>query len=282
MPRNGSKHRYSFAPNKLKLTLTLWRRWGPLPYYVIVFVIQTGSGFIANKYKAEVARKLANTVQIVAVSTQHAAVSWRNLLNASDGWKKQFFHDGEIENQTQTRKGEGSVPCRNQSHKSVKIPVFRGAETRGGMGGIYPPNNLTVSPPIIWVWPTSCIPPIILLLCASERRFPLEFGEKSVPHLVKTYFFWSSPELGEKKCSIFWWRPMFFFGLHLICSPEQNCGWGSSSPMSKIGRNCGKIANYPPPMRNKDRHPCLCRKICLLFLLNLCSSWLEKQKQTIF
>ena len=31
---------------------------------------------------------------------------------------------------------------------------------------------------------------------------------------------------GKKKCSIFW--KDLFFGLHLICSPEQNCGRGSS------------------------------------------------------
>ena len=58
--------------------------------------------------------------------------------------------------------------------------VYRGAETRGGWR-VYPPNNLTVSPPIIWVWSTSASPPIIWLWCASERRSPPEFGEKSVP-----------------------------------------------------------------------------------------------------
>ena len=42
--------------------------------------------------------------------------------------------------------------------------------------------------------------------CAFERRSPLELGEKSAPVLVKT----------------------FFFGLHLICSPEKNRGRGSS------------------------------------------------------
>ena len=75
-----------------------------------------------------------------------------------------------------------------------------------------------------------------------------------VPFLVKT-FFWSSPEFGEKKCSIF--GEDLFFALHLICSPNKNCGRGSSPPMSKIGQNWGKIANYPPPMLNKDLHPCL-------------------------
>ena len=62
-------------------------------------------------------------------------------------------------------------------------------------------------------------------------------------------FLWSSPEFGEKSVP--------FFGLHLICSPEKNCGRGSSSPMLKIRQNWAKIANYPPPMLNKDLHPCL-------------------------
>ena len=53
-------------------------------------------------------------------------------------------------------------------------------------------------------------------------------GKKSVPVLVKTFFFWSSPEF-EEKCSIFglylnsgkksvpFFVKSFFFGLHLIC-----------------------------------------------------------------
>ena len=36
------------------------------------------------------------------------------------------------------------------------------------------------------------------------------------------FSFWSSPEFGEKSV------PFFFFGLHLICSPEQNHAGGSS------------------------------------------------------
>ena len=125
MSQNQSKHRYIFAPNELKLTLTLWRRWDPLSYYVIVSVIQTGSGFIASKYKAGVARKLANTVQIVAVSTQHPAVWWRDLLNASDGWKNNFFYDEAVNNRTQNCMGEGLASCRYQLHKSVKIHVLK-------------------------------------------------------------------------------------------------------------------------------------------------------------
>ena len=70
--------------------------------------------------------------------------------------------------------------------------------------------------------------------CAFERRSPLEFREKRAPVLVKT-FFWSSPELWEKKVFHFGRRP--FFGLHLICSTEKNRGRGSSPPMLKIGQN---------------------------------------------
>ena len=61
----------------------------------------------------------------------------------------------------------------------------------------------------------------------------LNWGEKSVPFLVKT----------------------FFFGLHLICSPEKNCGRGPSSPMLKIGQNWGKVANYPRQCSTKIGTP---------------------------
>ena len=54
--------------------------------------------------------------------------------------------------------------------------------------------------------------------CAFERRSALQCREKSAPVLVKT-FFWSSPELEGKKCSIF--GEDLFFGFHLICSPEK-------------------------------------------------------------
>ena len=62
----------------------------------------------------------------------------------------------------------------------------------------------------------------------------------------KDLFFWSSPEFGEKKCSIC----IFVFGLHYISTPEQYRGRGSSPPMLKIGQNLGKIANYPSPQRS--------------------------------
>ena len=63
---------------------------------------------------------------------------------------------------------------------------------------------------------------------------------------MKTFFFWSSPEFGEKKCSICIFLLVFTEFSHLN--------------MLKIGQNWGKIANYPPPpMLNKDRHHCLFR-----------------------
>ena len=54
-----------------------------------------------------------------------------------------------------------------------------------------------------------------------------------------------------------------FFGLHLICSPEKNRGWGSFTPMLKIGRNWGKIANYPPQCLTN-----ICTPECCIKLLN--------------
>ena len=69
--------------------------------------------------------------------------------------------------------------------------------------------------------------------CAFERRSPLEFGEKSAPVLAKT-FFWSSPELGEKKCSIF--GEDLFFGLHLICSTEKK-SWSRFIPSNVENRS---------------------------------------------
>ena len=68
--------------------------------------------------------------------------------------------------------------------------------------------------------------------CASVGVH-LNLGEKSVPFFGKT----------------------FFFGLHLICSPEQNRGRGSSPPMLKIGQNWDKIANYFPQCSAKIGTP---------------------------
>ena len=46
-----------------------------------------------------------------------------------------------------------------------------------------------------------------------------------------------------------------FFGLHLICSPEQNRGQGSSPPKLKIGQNWDKTANYSPQYSAKIGTP---------------------------
>ena len=80
----------------------------------------------------------------------------------------------------------------------------------GGMG-IYPPNNLTASSPIIWLWSTS-------------KRWMM-FGP-----------FFGLHEIPGKKLLNFQWRPFF---LRFI------------PPMLKLGQNWGKIANYPPKCSTK-------------------------------
>ena len=81
----------------------------------------------------------------------------------------------------------------------------------------------------------------------------LNSARKSVLFLTKTFFlifiFWSSPELGEKKCSICIFSLVFTKFPHLSKIVVE-----VHPPMLKIGQNWGKIANYPPPMLNKDRH----------------------------
>ena len=76
-------------------------------------------------------------------------------------------------------------------------------------------------------------------------------GKKSVTFLVKTFFFWSSPEF--KKCFIF--GEDLFFGLHLICSTEQNRVKVHPPNVENIGHNRGKIANYPPECSTKIGTP---------------------------
>ena len=72
----------------------------------------------------------------------------------------------------------------------------------------------------------------------------LNLGQKS-SIFGEDLFFWSSPEFTEKKSSSL--VKTFFLGLHLICSPEK----GSSPPMSNLGQNWGKIANYLPQCSTK-------------------------------
>ena len=115
------------------------------------------------------------------------------------------------------------------------LPLFhlltdRGAETRrGGMGRyilpiiwLYPPNNLSIV--------CICIPPIIWLWCAFERRSPLEFGEQSFL------------SLGED----------LFFGLHFICSPEKNRGRGSSPQSWKQGKIGVKLQVISPNAQQRS------------------------------
>ena len=72
-----------------------------------------------------------------------------------------------------------------------------------------------------------------------KRRSPFEFGEKwSITG--EDLFFWSSLEFGEKSVPFLvknFFLFLFFFGLLLICSPEKNRGRRSSPPMLKIGQN---------------------------------------------
>ena len=114
------------------------------------------------------------------------------------------------------------------SRSSIKLVLIRNKSYQ--CTGVPKPGG-GISPTIIWLYPPNslsmvyiCIPPIIWLWCASERRCPLEFGEKSVPFLVKTFFFfWSSLNL------LTWTKSWSRF----------------IPPMLKIGQNWGKVANYP-------------------------------------
>ena len=63
-----------------------------------------------------------------------------------------------------------------------------------------------------------CIPPNNLKGCTAERKF----GGKSVLFLLKTFFFWSSPKIGKKKCSIFegdlfFWSSLEFGKKKMFC-----------------------------------------------------------------
>ena len=115
----------------------------------------------------------------------------------------------------------------------VHIVLNRGAETRGGY-----------IPPIIWLW------------SASERWMIFGFlfglhwlsGTKTLQFSVKTFFFWSSLNFGDKNSSNFPWRP--FFGLHLICLRENNSGRASSPPM--FVENGAKLRIIPPNAQCKS------------------------------
>ena len=132
-------------------------------------------------------------------------------------------------------------------------------------GGINPPNNLAVSSPIVWGLRMVhfCIPPNNLKGCTAERKF----GGKVFYSCWRPFFFWCSPKIEEKKCSIFegdlfFWSSLEFgekkctvciFLLVFTKFPHLNkiVVEVHSPPMLKIGRNWGKIANYPPQCSTK-------------------------------
>ena len=133
---------------------------------------------------------------------------------------------------------------------TLPSPRNQGCRNPGGMGGYIPPNNLTVSPPIVeyglhLASPQKCDSGVHLSV-----GIHLNLGKKVFLVWLRP-FFWSSPEFGEKSAP-FLVKSYFFLGLHLFCSPEQNRGRGSSPPMLKIGQNWGKIAIIPPNAQQRS------------------------------
>ena len=76
----------------------------------------------------------------------------------------------------------------------IFLYLYAGVPKQGGMGEIYPPNNLAVSPPIIWM----------------GVHLSKNWGKKC-SIFDEDLFIWSSPEFWEKKVFYFWWRPFFFW-----------------------------------------------------------------------
>ena len=76
----------------------------------------------------------------------------------------------------------------------------------------------------------------------------VNLGKKSVLLLMKTFFFGLHLNLGTKVFHL------LFFWSSLIFHTWTKSWSGFIPPMLKIGQNWGKIANYSPPMLNKDRH----------------------------
>ena len=103
-----------------------------------------------------------------------------------------------------------------RKQKSSLLPTYygpiyksrQGCRNPGRIEEIYPP-------PIVWVWSTSASPPIIWLRCTSERRCPLEFGEKKCfifgEDLYYYYFFFGLHLNLGKKSSIFGEDLLFFW-----------------------------------------------------------------------
>ena len=126
---------------------------------------------------------------------------------------------------------------------SVTVSIFyyrySGVAKPGGDGKDISPRKFGCIPPIIWVWSSSASPPIIWLWGASKRRSPLEFEEKSVPFLVKTFFFWSSPDFAHLKLNLLTWKK----------------SWSKFIPLNAENRAKLEL-QIIPPMLNKDSHHC--------------------------
>ena len=124
--------------------------------------------------------------------------------------------------------------------------LWQGCRNKGEMGKIYPPNNLAVSPPIIWmgvqyIW--AKIGEKSVLFLKKIFFFFLVFTwiwVKKVFYFSRRPFFWSSSEFGWKKCSIciFFWSSFNF--------QTWTKSWSRFIPPTlKIGQNWDKIANPP-------------------------------------
>ena len=131
----------------------------------------------------------------------------------------------------------------------LKDTVWTGVPKPGGDGGIYPTNNLAVSPPIVWVWSTSASTPIIWLGCASECRCPLEIGEKKCSIFGEDLFFGLHLNLGKK--SVPFLVKTFFLVFTWFAHLNKIVVVVHPVPMLKIGQKMGKIANYPPHCSTK-------------------------------
>ena len=101
-----------------------------------------------------------------------------------------------------------------------------------------------ISLPIIWLYPPNNLSMVFICIPSNNLTLVCIWSQVST---------WNR----GKKVFHFWWRPIFFFGLHLnleknvpffglllIYSPEKSRGRGSSPPRLKIGQSWGKIANY--------------------------------------
>ena len=87
------------------------------------------------------------------------------------------------------------------------LVTVSGAETRGG---IYPPNNLAVSPAIVWEWSTCASPPIIWM----GVQLSVNLGKKVFCSRWRLFFF--APHLKSGRKSVLFLKKTFFFGDHLF------------------------------------------------------------------